>query len=102
MNKIWTQGEAKHIDVHVVDDTTMKFKVSNPAMRARILRRGMWNIGNIPLVVTKWTPDELKEKPEIKSIPMWVHLKNVPMNILSWEGLSFMTSAVGKPDRLHP
>ena len=63
----------------------MKFKVSNPAVRARILRGGMWNIGNIPLVVTKWTPDELKEKHEIKSILMWVHLKNVPMNMFSWE-----------------
>ena len=37
MNKIWIQGEAKQIDVHVVDDTIMKFKVSNPAKRARIL-----------------------------------------------------------------
>lgn len=80
----------------------MKFKVSSPAMRARILRRGMWNIGNIPLVVTKWTPDELREKPEIKSIPMWVYLKNVPMNMFSWQGLSFITSAAGFPVRLHP
>lgn len=102
VNRIWTQGEQKQIDVHIVDDTTMKFKVINPAMRARILRRGMWNIGNVPLVVTKWTPDELKEKPEIKSIPMWIHLKNVPMNMFSWQGLSFITSAAGSPVRLHP
>ena len=53
VNKIWTQGEQKQIDVHIVDNTTMKFRVSNPVMRARILRRGMWNIGNVPLVVTK-------------------------------------------------
>lgn len=71
-------------------------------MRARILKRGMWNIGNVPLVVTKWTPDELKEKPEIKSIPMWVYLKNVPMNMYSWQGLSFIVSAAGFPVCLHP
>lgn len=87
VNRIWNQGETKQqIDVHVVDDTTMKFKVMNPVMRARIVKRGMWNIGNVPLVVMKWTPDELKEKPEIKSIPMWVYLKNVPMNLYSWQG----------------
>ncbi|KAF8089111.1 hypothetical protein N665_0518s0036 [Sinapis alba] len=80
----------------------MKFRVSDSAKRARILRRGMWNIGNIPLVVTKWTPDELTEKPEVKSIPLWVYLKNVPMNMFSWEGLSFITSAAGHPVRLHP
>lgn len=54
MNKIWNQGDKNmQIDVHVVDDTTIKFKVLNPLTRARILKRGMWNIGNIPLVGTK-------------------------------------------------
>lgn len=62
----------------------------------------MWNIGNIPLVDVKWTPKELEEKPEVKSIPLWVHLKNVPMNMFSWEGLSFITSAAGHPVKLHP
>lgn len=54
------------------------------------------------MVVQKWKPDELKEKPEVTAIPLWVHLKNVPMNMYSWRGLSFITSAVGVPDRLHP
>lgn len=44
MNKIWNQGDKNmQIDVHAVDDTTMKFKVLNPLMRARILKRGTWN-----------------------------------------------------------
>lgn len=56
VNRIWNQGDHKQqIDVHVVDDTTMKFKVTDPGMRARIVKRGMWNIGNVPLVVTKWS-----------------------------------------------
>ncbi|KAL0650736.1 hypothetical protein Bca4012_093427 [Brassica carinata] len=103
VNRIWNQGEMKQqIDVQVGDDTTMKSKVLNPVMRARIVQRGMWNIGNVPLVVMKWTLDDLKEKPEIKSIPMWVYLKNVPMNMYSWRGLSFIVSAAGFPVRLHP
>lgn len=103
VNKIWREGgKGQFVEVYEVDSTTMKFRVPDAAMRARILRRGMWNIGNIPLVVTKWIPDELMEKPEIKSIPMWVYLKNVPMNMFSWKGLSFITSAVGHPVRLHP
>ena len=102
VNKIWQGGKSQQIDVQEVDATTMKFKVSNSLMRARILRRGMWNIGNIPLIVTKWTPDELKEKPEVKSIPLWVYLKNVPMNMYSWQGISFIVSEAGFPVRLHP
>lgn len=103
VNKMWRDGgKGKLVEVYEVDSTTMKFRVEDPAMRARILKRGMWNISNIPLVVTKWTPDELKEKPEVTSIPLWVHLKNVPMNMFSWQGLSFITSAVGHPVKLHP
>lgn len=103
VNRIWNQGDGfQKIEVFAVDSTTMKFKVLNPLMRSRILKRGMWNIGNIPLVVTKWTPEELEEKPEVKSIPLWVHLKNVPLHMFSWEGLSFIASAAGFPVRLHP
>lgn len=32
----------------------------------------------------------------------WVHLKKVPLHMYSWEGLSFFTSTVGFPVRLHP
>lgn len=41
------------------------------------------------------------EDEENKLIPIWVYLKNVPMNMYSWEGLSFITSPVGIPDHLH-
>ena len=103
VNKIRRDGgKGKPVEVYEVDSTTMKFKVSDDQIRARILRRGMWSIGNIPLVVTKWSPNELEEKPEVKTIPLWVHLKNGPMNMYSWKGLSFITSAVGRPVRLHP
>ncbi|XP_048610951.1 uncharacterized protein LOC111205492 [Brassica napus] len=103
VNKIWRDGgKGQAVEVFVVDSTTIKFRVGDIAMRNRILRRGMWNIGNIPMVVAKWTPKELEEKPEVKSIPLWVHLKNVPMNMFSWEGLSFITSAAGHPVKLHP
>lgn len=71
-------------------------------VRARLLRRGMWNIAEVPMVVMKWSPITENNQPEEKSIPLWVYLKQVPMNMFSWEGLSFLTSAVGHPVRLHP
>ncbi|KAG2328450.1 hypothetical protein Bca52824_011178 [Brassica carinata] len=33
---------------------------------------------------------------------MWVHVKNVPLSMFSWQGLSFLTSPIGSPGRLHP
>ncbi|KAG2310967.1 hypothetical protein Bca4012_025465 [Brassica carinata] len=103
VNKIWNQGDkSQMIEVFEVNSTTMRFKIPNPHIRSRVLRRGMWNIAEVPLVVSKWSPMVEKTEQEQTSIPMWVFLKNVPMNMFSWDGLSFMTSPVGKPVRLHP
>ena len=33
---------------------------------------------------------------------MWVHLRGFPLHMYSWEGLSFITSAVGFPVKPHP
>lgn len=103
LNKIWVFEDKSHkIDVYEVDSRTMKFRITNPVAKERILRRGMWNIADIPMVVSKWSPINEESSPEARSIPLWVHLKNVPMNMFSWQGLSFITSAVGVPVRLHP
>ena len=80
----------------------MKFRILNQADRNRILRRGMWNLAGVPVILTKWSPVIEKEKAPVKSIPMWVHVKNVPIKMFSWEGLSFLTSPIGSSGRLHP
>lgn len=104
VNKIWPLGNASiKIDVFEVNETTVKFRIKDKATRKRVLKRGMWNIANIPMVLSKWAPIvEEEEEEEIKVIPMWVTMKNVPHKMFSWKGLSFIVSAVGKPKRLHP
>lgn len=103
VNKIWRYGElASSVDVYEVNVTTMRFRISNPKAREKVLKRGMWNIVGVPMVVTKWTPKSEEEKQEENEIPMWVHLRKVPLHMYSWQGISFMTSTVGFPDKLHP
>lgn len=103
VNKIWPLGnQSIRIEVFEVDSTTVKFRIKDANIRARTLRRGMWNIANIPMVVSKWSPEEEEEVVEITTIPMWVVLKHVPRQMFSWKGLGFIASAVGKPTRLHP
>lgn len=84
-----------------VNATTMRFRVSNPKAREKIIRRGMWNIAGIPMIATRWTPTTEDENQEDEAIPMWVHLEKVPLHMYSWEGLSFITSTVGFPVKLH-
>lgn len=54
VNKIWNLGDkSTMIDVYEVNATTIKFRIRNESMRQRILSRGMWNIMDIPMVVSK-------------------------------------------------
>lgn len=76
VNKIWSMGDkSQMIDVFVINSNRMKFRVANMDARARILRRCMWNLAGIPVVMSKWTPFIEEDQPEEKSIPLWVHLK---------------------------
>ena len=102
LNKIWRYGDPSvKVEVYEVNDTTMRFKVSSSKAREKILRRGMWNIVGVPMIVSKWSPSVESEKQEEEAIPMWVHLEKVPLHMFSWEGLSFVTSPVGFPVKLH-
>ena len=103
VNKIWPLGDQYiKIDVFPVNEVTVKFKIKDMATRKRILRRGMWNIANIPMV-SKWSPVvEEEEEEEIKVVPMWITMKKVPHKMFSWKGLGFIASAMGKSKRLHP
>lgn len=103
VNKIWNLGDKNiKIDVYGVNDTTVKFRIRNASARLRALRRGMWNICEQPMIVSRWTPIVEDAQPEIKTMPLWVVVKNVPHSMFTWPGLSFLASPVGEPKRLHP
>lgn len=101
LNKIWAFGDkTQKLDVYEMDEMTMRIRITNEKVRSKVVRRGMWNIAGVPMVVSKWSPEEDASKAGL--IPLWVHVTNVPMSMYSWEGLSFITSAAGEPDHLHP
>ena len=56
VNKIWMMNDkAQKIEVFEVNSTTMKFRILNQANKSRILRRGMWNLVGVPVVMMKWS-----------------------------------------------
>lgn len=105
VNKIWPlENKNIKIDVFAVNEKTVKFRICDQQTRSRILRRGVWNIAGIPMILSKWAPleEKVEAETEVKVIPMWVTLKNVPRSMFSWKVLGFIASSVGKPVRLHP
>lgn len=62
----------------------------------------MWNIADILMLVSKWSPILEDAQPEITRMLVWITIKNVPRSMFSWKGLGFLASKVGEPKRLHP
>lgn len=84
LNKIWKYGdESTRVEVYEVNVTTMRFRVSSSKAREKILRRGMWNIAGVPMVVANWSPKTEEEKQEEEAIPMWVYVRKVPLHMFS-------------------
>lgn len=82
LNKIWKFGDKmQRINVYEMDPVTMRIRIPNEAVREKIIRRGMWNIVGVPMVVSKWSPVE--DESEARLTPLWVHLEKVPMNMYS-------------------
>lgn len=103
VNKIWTLGDKNlKVDVFAVDQTTMKFKIHDSSARNRVIRRGMWNIANITMIVSKWFLVSEEAQLKINTMPMWIVLKNVPHKMFHWKGLGFFASAIGVPQKFHP
>lgn len=103
VNKIWTYGnQSIKVDAFVVNENTIKFRIRDTSIRARVIRRGMWNIADVPMIVSKWAPKSEESQAAIRSIPMWITIKHVPHKMFSWKGLGFLASDVGVPKRLHP
>lgn len=56
VNKVWPLGD-KTVNIYAFEINTMKvkLKIREKEIRDRVLRHGMWNIADVPMVVSKWT-----------------------------------------------
>ncbi|XP_035830140.1 uncharacterized protein LOC110901221 [Helianthus annuus] len=61
----------------------------------QVLQDGPWLIRNIPLFLKQWTPNTELKKEELKKIPVWVKLHDVPLAAYTEDGLSLIASKIG-------
>ena len=63
-----------------------------------ILERGPWFITGRFLVLKKWERNHnLSAEATVSKIPVWALLYNVPVEYWTPKGLSYISSAIGKP-----
>ncbi|XP_039056026.1 uncharacterized protein LOC120198847 [Hibiscus syriacus] len=90
-------GKASAVKVSFAGPNLYVFSFSNASIRDWVLDNGPWHIQNKPLLLRKWEPNLQKLNLNLMSIPIWVQLYNVPLELFSRNGLSYIASVVGHP-----
>ncbi|KAJ4844218.1 hypothetical protein Tsubulata_003089 [Turnera subulata] len=73
------------------------FQFPNNISLSRALFGGPWHIGGIPLLRRQWSSTIEPVDFKADTFPVWVQLRNVPPELLTCVGLSYLASAIGKP-----
>ncbi|CAN6882462.1 unnamed protein product, partial [Brassica oleracea] len=61
-----------------------------------VIQRGIWHVDDCLMFVSAWSPTETITLQEIKTIPVWLSLKNIPNQLYSFEGIKWIASGIGE------
>ncbi|GLU14274.1 hypothetical protein SLE2022_308550 [Rubroshorea leprosula] len=92
---VW--GRRCSVSVTSLGTKSFLFKIPDSGTRDWVLNSSHWHVAHKMLVMGKWEPDYKEVKQEPKSVPIWVKLWGVPMDVFSAEGLAYIASAIGVP-----
>ncbi|KAM0049754.1 hypothetical protein Hdeb2414_s0008g00289651 [Helianthus debilis subsp. tardiflorus] len=76
------------------------FKFKTKEGMDQMLEDGPWMIRNVPIILKQWSASTKLEKEELKSIPVWVKMHDVPLAAFTEDGLSLLASKIGFPKML--
>nr|GEZ42702.1 hypothetical protein [Tanacetum cinerariifolium] len=97
VKNVWSKYGLKRIQLHA---EFFLFQFQTKEGMNRVLDNGAWLIRRVPLLLNIWSPNSDLHKAEIKKVPVWVKLHNVPIVAYSEVGLSLITTQIGKPIQL--
>ncbi|XP_039054688.1 uncharacterized protein LOC120197152 [Hibiscus syriacus] len=85
------------LQVSSAGNNTFVFSFSSESARDWVLNNGPWHVHNKPLILRNWEPNLKRLSLNLSKIPVWVNLFNVPLELFSRTGLSYIASAIGVP-----
>ena len=95
VNVLW--GADREVDVRSAGYNLFIIQFPNSSTRDRVLETGPWHIQNKPLIVRKWEAGMKSLDFTMARLPVWIQLGNVPLELFTNNGLSYISSAIGKP-----
>ncbi|GJW01214.1 RNA-directed DNA polymerase, eukaryota, reverse transcriptase zinc-binding domain protein [Tanacetum coccineum] len=93
IRRMWYRFGLKDV---IAENGVFYFKFQDEGIN-EVINTGPWMVNNKPLVVQNWSIDMCIDKAEPKRIPVWVKMRNVPMEAWSVKGISALASSIGKP-----
>ncbi|XP_071718553.1 uncharacterized protein [Rutidosis leptorrhynchoides] len=73
------------------------FKFSSKEGMMQVIQEGPWMIRTIPIILNVWSPNVSLTKEDLKKVPVWVKLHDVPLAGFTESGLSAIASKIGRP-----
>ncbi|KAK8614048.1 hypothetical protein V6N13_122424 [Hibiscus sabdariffa] len=73
------------------------FSFANVTARDWVLENGPWHIQHKPLILRKWEPNLQRLDFDLTRMPIWVKLYNMPLELYTKLGLSYIPSGLGVP-----
>uniref|UniRef100_A0A0D3CKA9 DUF4283 domain-containing protein n=2 Tax=Brassica oleracea var. oleracea TaxID=109376 RepID=A0A0D3CKA9_BRAOL len=101
VNGIWSRNR-RDITVSKMEGFAFLFRISNASTRNHVIKQGLWQIEGQTMFVDKWEPGVVPAKPELSEAPIWLELRNVPLQFFNEDGLERIAGLVGHPKYLHP
>ncbi|KAE8654519.1 hypothetical protein F3Y22_tig00117048pilonHSYRG00574 [Hibiscus syriacus] len=92
---LWSK--ASPIKVSLAGPNLYVFSFTNSNARDWVLENGMWHVQHKLIFLRKWEPNLKELQFDLCFMPIWIHLFNVPLELFSKRGLSYIASAIGKP-----
>ncbi|KAF7145034.1 hypothetical protein RHSIM_Rhsim04G0043700 [Rhododendron simsii] len=93
--RIWSKFGL--IDVLSNDEGFFFFQFDKVGAFREVIEAGPWHFGGRLLVLQQWHPHMCLKKELVSKIPIWVQLYNVPLELWTAPGLSYVASAIGRP-----
>lgn len=75
----------------------MIVRIPNDHIREKVLKKRVWYVDTAMFHVARWSEGEVANPTSLESIQIWAHLKGVPFDLMTNEGLSWIADAIGIP-----
>ncbi|XVF44413.1 hypothetical protein PTKIN_Ptkin02bG0118400 [Pterospermum kingtungense] len=94
LNLLWGNGGA--VDLRPAGTNLFLVNFSSSEDRDRVIEGGPWHFQNLPMFVRKWEPEMETLEFTMDSLPVWVQLSNIPLELFHQKGIGCIASAIGK------